>query len=72
LFGIVAGGWQIGRSELAASRILGKGDDDSVFLRTKILTARFYADHFLSRVSGLASTVALGSEAAITMADENF
>ena len=72
LFGIVAGGWQMGRSALAASRLLGQGDDDSVFLRTKILTARFYADHFLSRVSGLASTVALGSEAAITMADENF
>ena len=72
LFGIVAGGWQIGRSALAASRLLGQGDDDSVFLRTKILTARFYADHFLSRVSGLASTVALGSEAAIAMADENF
>jgi len=72
LFGIVAGGWQMGRSALAASRLLGQGDDDSVFLRTKILTARFYADHFLSRVSGLASTVALGSEAAIAMADENF
>jgi len=72
LFGIVAGGWQMGRSALAASRLLGQGDDDSAFLRTKILTARFYADHFLSRVSGLASTVALGSEAAIAMADENF
>jgi 3-(methylthio)propanoyl-CoA dehydrogenase len=72
LFGIVAGGWQTGRSALAASRLLGQGDDDSAFLRTKILTARFYADHFLSRVSGLASTVALGSEAAIVMADDNF
>ena len=72
LFGIVAGGWQMGRSALAASRLLGQGDDDSAFLRTKILTERFYADHFLSRVSGLASTVALGSEAAIAMADENF
>ena len=72
LFGIVAGGWQMGRSALAASRLLGQGDDDSAFLRTKILTARFYADHFLSRVSGLASTVAFGSEAAMAMADDNF
>lgn len=72
LFGIVAGGWQMGRSALAASRLLGQGEDDSAFLRTKILTARFYADHFLSRVSGLASTVALGSEAAMAMADDSF
>lgn len=72
LFGIVAGGWQMGRSALAASRLLGQSDDDSAFLRTKILTARFYADHFLSRAGGLASTVALGSEAAMAMADDNF
>ncbi len=72
LFGIVAGGWQMGRSALAASRLLGQGDDDSAFLRTKILTARFYSDHFLSRVSGLARTVAFGSEAAMAIADDNF
>jgi hypothetical protein len=72
LFGIVAGGWQMGRSALAARRLLGKGHDDSAFLRTKLLAARFYADHFLSRVDGLASSVALGSEAAMAMADDDF
>ncbi len=72
LFGIVAGGWQMGRAALVAQRLLQQGDADAVFLQAKQLSARFYADHVLAAASGLAHTVMHGAEPVLAFPDEAF
>jgi hypothetical protein len=71
LFGILAGGWQMGRAALAAQRHVAAGTGDG-FLRAKIATARFYADHVLVRAGGLSQEVVGGAEGALAIEDENF
>ncbi|MDE2503327.1 MAG: acyl-CoA dehydrogenase [Burkholderiales bacterium] len=72
LFGVVAGGWQMARAALAAHRGLAAAEGDRGFLRAKLLTARFYADHVLSRSRGLSHAVMRGAEAALAMDDDQF
>jgi hypothetical protein len=69
LLGYVAGGWQMARAALAAQARIDAGDADA-FYAEKIVTARFYADHFLSQAAGLASSVRDGWVA--TLAPEAF
>ncbi len=71
LFGIVAGGWQMARSALVAHRHVAAGRGDG-FLRAKLATARFYADHVLTRAGGLSQQVVGGAEGALAIEDENF
>ena len=62
LFGLVAGGWLLARSALAASRLLpGAGDSDAAFLYDKIGTARFYAGQLLPEAAGLLPAVTAGA-----------
>jgi acyl-CoA dehydrogenase len=70
LFGTVAGGWQMARAALAAHEGLAAGKGEAGFLRAKIVTARFYADHVLVRAQGLARTVVAGADAALAIEDE--
>jgi len=60
LCGTALCGWQLGRSAQAAQRLLAAGGGDEPFLRAKIATARFYADHVLVQAPGLAQTVLSG------------
>jgi alkylation response protein AidB-like acyl-CoA dehydrogenase len=62
LCGLVTGGWLLGRSALAASRLLatGAGADGDEFLRQKIVTARFYCDQILPQAQGLVPAVTAG------------
>jgi hypothetical protein len=52
LVGIAGGGWLMARQALAAERLLAAGGGDPAFLRAKIATARFYAEHFLALAPG--------------------
>jgi acyl-CoA dehydrogenase len=62
LFGIVAGGWQMGRAAVIATGRLGQGDNaDRDFYLAKLNSARFYADHVLSQASGLAHAATSGA-----------
>jgi acyl-CoA dehydrogenase len=70
LFGTVAGGWQMARAALAAHRRLGAGEGEAGFLRTKVATARFYADHVLVRAGGLARTVVTGADAVLAVEED--
>jgi len=71
LAGNVMAGWQMARALLAAERLLAAGEGDAAFLTAKVQTARFYAEHILSRaaaqrdaiVEGAASVTALALEA---------
>jgi alkylation response protein AidB-like acyl-CoA dehydrogenase len=65
LFGLVAGGWLLARSALAAHRQLaataGGGADDEEFLAAKVATARFFCQQLLPGTAGLVSAVTAGA-----------
>jgi 3-(methylthio)propanoyl-CoA dehydrogenase len=71
LFGIVAGGWQLGRAAVIARARIAGGDGDP-FWPAKLATARFFADHFLTQVAGLAESVTAGAAGVLDMADDSF
>jgi len=71
LAGITMGGWQMARSLIAAEDAIAAGSTDA-FYATKVATARFFADHELSRVPGLADSVVEGAEGTVAMAVEQF
>ena len=55
LWGLAAGGWQMGRAALIAADQLAAGSGDSqISARNKIATARFYADALLPQAAALA------------------
>ncbi|HET6263586.1 MAG TPA: acyl-CoA dehydrogenase [Usitatibacter sp.] len=67
LAGITLGGWLLARSALVAARMLEKGEGDAAFLRGKLLTARFYADHILPQAMAHCATVMRGSESVLAV-----
>jgi len=67
LMGITCGGWLMGRSAKIASAQLAKGEGDGEFLRAKIATARFYADHILAQAPGLAAAATKGAESVLAV-----
>lgn len=71
LTGNLVAGWQMARSLLIAEDHLAAGLDVD-FMQAKIITARFYADHILSRVPGLRDSIVDGSDAITTMPLEAF
>ncbi len=66
LFGTVVGGWLLGKSALAATRMLSEdGQPDGYerdFLEAKLVTAHFYATQLLPQVQGLLPAVTAGAE----------
>ncbi|HUL63729.1 MAG TPA: acyl-CoA dehydrogenase [Burkholderiaceae bacterium] len=72
LAGITHGGWQMARAGLAAARKLKGSGADSEFLRAKIATARFFADHMVTAVPGLAKSVIHGAAGALAIPAEVF
>ncbi len=71
LLGIVAGGWQMGRAAVIARGRLDSGEKDA-FLEAKLVTVRFFADHFLTQAGGLADSIMNGATGALAMADDSF
>jgi len=71
LFGFVAGGWQMARAALVAKTRLDAGEADPYY-SSKIVTARFYADHFLTRAAGLANSVSEGAAGVMGLAEDQF
>ena len=70
LMGYVCGGWQMARAALIATEKSASSSDD--FYRSKIVTARFYAEHYLPRTSGYFSTIRAGSESIMALDAEQF
>ncbi|RMW95120.1 acyl-CoA dehydrogenase [Allofranklinella schreckenbergeri] len=61
LAGNLVAGWQLGRAMLAAKELLAKGEGDADFLRAKITTAHFYAEHILPRTGALRDAIVEGA-----------
>jgi len=61
MFGQTTGGWLLARMALGAHEELAAGSTDRDYLSAKIVSARFYAEHYLPRVAGLLGSVRAGS-----------
>lgn len=71
LAGNLVAGWQMARSLIAAEDLLQKGQD-AEFMRAKIATARFYADHILAKAPGVRDSIVEGAESVTALALEAF
>jgi alkylation response protein AidB-like acyl-CoA dehydrogenase len=67
LMGITLGGWMMARSAMIAARQLDAGEGDQAFLRGKLLTARFYADHMLPQAMSLSAAVMRGADSVLAV-----
>jgi alkylation response protein AidB-like acyl-CoA dehydrogenase len=71
LAGNVMAGWQLARSLMVAEDLLAKGEDTQ-FMQAKIATARFYADHILSKAPGIRDAIVEGADSVTALALEAF
>jgi hypothetical protein len=71
LAGNLVAGWQMARALMVAEDQLAQGKD-AAFMQAKITTARFYADHLLSRAPGVRDSIVDGAEAVTALAIEAF
>jgi alkylation response protein AidB-like acyl-CoA dehydrogenase len=62
LAGNVMAGWQLARALLVAQEQLAQGHD-AAFMQAKITTARFYADHLLTKAPGMRDAIVEGADA---------
>jgi hypothetical protein len=71
LAGTLMSGWQMGRAMAVAEDRLAAGED-AQFMRAKVATSRFFADHLLTRASGWRDAIVEGAEPVTSMALEAF
>jgi alkylation response protein AidB-like acyl-CoA dehydrogenase len=71
LAGNLVAGWQLARSLLVAED-LAKAGTDVPFMKAKIATARFYAEHILNKAPGLRDSIVDGADSVTALAVEAF
>ncbi|MEO5670799.1 MAG: acyl-CoA dehydrogenase, partial [Ramlibacter sp.] len=71
LAGNVMAGWQLARSLMMAEDLSAKGEDVQ-FMQAKIATARFYAEHILSKAPGIRDAIVEGADSVTGLAIEAF
>ncbi|QTN25396.1 acyl-CoA dehydrogenase [Rhizobacter sp. AJA081-3] len=62
LAGNLMAGWQLARALVVAEQQLAQGGGDTGFLQAKVATARFYAEHLLSKAPGVRDAIVDGGE----------
>ena len=75
LAGNVVAGWQMARALLVAEQALASGDAGDFgadFMRAKITTARFYADHLLTKAPGIRDSIVEGADSVNALALDSF
>ena len=72
LAGNVVAGWQLARALLVAEEQLARGEGDAAFLHAKVATARFYAEHLLSKAPGTRDAIVEGGASVTSLALESF
>jgi 3-(methylthio)propanoyl-CoA dehydrogenase len=58
---VVVGGFLMARSAVAALDLVGSGEGDEAFLRSKVVTGRFFCEQLLPQVDGLVPAVRAGA-----------
>jgi len=71
LTGNLMAGWQMARALLVAQEALARGEDVA-FMQAKIITARFYADHLLTKAPGMRDAIVEGAACVTALALEAF
>ncbi|MEY4448692.1 MAG: Acryloyl-CoA reductase [Pseudomonadota bacterium] len=71
LTGNLMAGWQMGRALLVALAQSAQGNDKA-FMDAKVTTARFYADHLLSRAPGVRDSIVEGAKCVTELSLEAF
>lgn len=71
LAGNLVAGWQMGRALLAAQQLLRKGQDEA-FMRAKMVTAQFYAEHILTQAQGLRDAILDGGASVMALPMDAF
>ena len=69
LFGLVAGGFVMAKAAIIALRALAAGETNAAFLRAKLVSARFYADHWLSAAPSLVHAATAASASILALDD---
>jgi len=72
LAGNVMAGWQMARGFVAAHQALSQVDSDKAFMQAKMATARFYADHILSKAPSVRDSIVEGAGSVTALALEAF
>lgn len=72
LAGLTAGGWMLARAAGAALERLAQGGENLGFLEAKLMTARFYAEHYLIKASGLCATIMTGGNVVLSFPEDRF
>ncbi|MDH3647817.1 MAG: acyl-CoA dehydrogenase [Gammaproteobacteria bacterium] len=70
LTGLVTAGWQMARAALVAREKLDQGAEGSNFYQSKMVTAKFFAQHLLPRARAYGAAITAGSAAMMAL-DEN-
>ena len=71
LAGTTIAGWQMARALIAAETRLAANDEVD-FMKAKIATAHFYADHILNKATALRDSIVEGADAVTALALESF
>ena len=71
LAGNVMAGWQLARSLIVAEDLMKTGTDVA-FMKAKIATARFYAEHILNKVPAVRDSIVDGADSVTALALESF
>jgi len=72
LTGAVTGGWQMARAARIARDLLPSGEESAAFLRAKIATARFYAEHVLPEAETSRDEITVGAASTLALEEALF
>jgi alkylation response protein AidB-like acyl-CoA dehydrogenase len=71
LAGNLMAGWQMARAMLVAQEQIAKGEDIA-FMKAKVTTGRFYADHLLTKAPGMRDAIVDGAQCVTALALEAY
>jgi hypothetical protein len=72
LTGTVVGGWLMARAARIAHELLQAGEENAAFLRGKIATARFYAQHVLPETGAWRDEITVGAASTLALEEALF
>ncbi|MEO8977552.1 MAG: acyl-CoA dehydrogenase, partial [Casimicrobiaceae bacterium] len=72
LWGVVCGGWQMGRAALVASQKMATCTGEKTFLASKLATSRYYIEALLPRGGALVAEIRARGNTVFTLLAEHF